>query len=178
VLKKTITYEDLNGDNVNEDHYFHLSKAELIELELSHEGGFDKHLKRIVDSKNGAEIVSEMKKLILMSYGQKSEDGKRFIKSQELIDEFTQTEAWSTLFMEIATEAGKAVEFVRGVMPSGMEEALDKLGVVDAELPAEPEDTRPDWVKENRLPTKKEIGAMSKEELQAAMAAKLQQSSE
>jgi hypothetical protein len=178
VLKKTITYEDLNGDNVNEDHYFHLSKAELIELELSHEGGFDKHLQRIIDSKNGAEIVSEMKKLILMSYGKKSEDGKRFIKSQELVDEFVQTEAWSTLFMEIATEAGKAVEFVRGVMPSGMEDALDKLGVVDAELPEtpeEPEDTRPAWIKEDREPTQVELASMSRKDLVEAFKRKTKQ---
>jgi len=168
VLKKTITYEDLNGDTVAEDHYFHLSKAELIELELSHEGGFDKHLQKIVDSKNGSEIISEMKKLILMSYGKKSDDGKRFIKSQEFIDEFTQTEAWSTLFMEIATEAGKAVEFVRGVMPKGIEIELDKLGATDAERPAEPEDTRPAWVKEDRLPTQAELIAMSPQELMEA----------
>ena len=164
MLKKSITYENLNGETVTETHYFHLSKAELIELELSHEGGFDTYLKRLVEAGNGADIVNEMKKLILMSYGTKSEDGRKFDKTEEMVDEFKKTEAWSALFMEIATETGKAVEFVKGLMPAGIEKELDQL-LASQEAAEEPEDTRPAWEKEDRDPTTQELANMDRKEL-------------
>jgi hypothetical protein len=83
VLKKRITYEDFNGEEVTEELYFNLSKAELVELELSRPGGMQEHLQKIVESEDGKAIITEFKELILMSYGQRSEDGKRFIKNQE-----------------------------------------------------------------------------------------------
>ena len=82
MLKKTITYEDFNGDKVSEDFFFHLSKAELVELELSHKGGLSEALKRIVESEDGKAIIAEFKNIILSSYGQRSDDGKRFVKNQ------------------------------------------------------------------------------------------------
>lgn len=127
MLKKSITYEDFDGNEVTEDYYFHLSKAELIEMEMSHKGGFEKYLTEIVKAEDGAKIIAEYKKLVLMTYGQKSEDGKRFIKSQALRDEFASTEAYSQLFMELCTNAELAAEFVNGVIPRGLAESIAKV---------------------------------------------------
>lgn len=127
MLKKTITYEDFNGEEVSEDFFFHLSKAELVELELSYKGGLQEAIKRIVAAKDGKAIIAEFKKIILNSYGQRSEDGRRFIKNQALRDDFESSEAYSTLFMELVTDAEKAAEFVRGVVPKGLAEETAKV---------------------------------------------------
>lgn len=138
MLKKTISYTDFNGDDVSEDFYFHLSKAELVELELSYKGGLEAAIKRIVEAEDGKAIIGEFKKIILSSYGQRSEDGKRFIKNQTLRDEFESTEAYSTLFMELVTDADKAAEFVRGVIPKDLVEETTKLTAVAPASPEEP----------------------------------------
>jgi hypothetical protein len=129
VLKKCITYEDFNGEEVTEELYFNLSKAELVELELSRPGGMQEHLQKIVESEDGKAIITEFKELILMSYGQRSEDGKRFIKNQELRDEFASTEAYSQLFFELCTDAEKAAEFVNGIIPTGLADEVASLNV-------------------------------------------------
>lgn len=120
MLKKSITYDDYSGGTFTEDFYFNLSKAELVELELSYEGGLSESLKRIVASEDGAQIIKEFKNIILKSYGKRSEDGKRFIKNQQMRDEFESTEAYSVLFVELVTDADAASEFVRGIMPQGV----------------------------------------------------------
>ena len=135
MLKKTITYEDFEGNSQTEDFYFHLSKAELIELELSEKEGFGEMLKKIVAETDGQRIIENFKKIILMSYGQKSDDGKRFIKTQELRDAFSQTEAYSQLFMDLATNAGEAAAFMRGVIPASLEKELSPELDTVAETP-------------------------------------------
>jgi hypothetical protein len=127
LLKKTITYEDFNGETTSEDLFFHLSKAELVELEMSHEGGLSVSLQKIVDAKDGKAIIAEFKSIILGSYGKKSEDGRRFIKNQALRDEFESSEAYSTLFMELVTDTDAAVEFINGVIPKGMVEEAERV---------------------------------------------------
>lgn len=117
MIKKTITYTDYDGIERTEDFYFNLSKAELAEMNLTTEGGLDKKIKAIVDAKNGAEIIKLFKEIVLLSYGKKSPDGRRFIKSKEITDEFIQTEAYSDLFMELATNADSASTFINGVIP-------------------------------------------------------------
>lgn len=129
MLKKRITYEDFNGEEVTEELYFNLSKAELVELELSRPGGMQEHLQKIVESEDGKAIITEFKELILMSYGQRSEDGKRFIKNQELRDEFASTEAYSQLFFELCTDAEKAAEFVNGIIPTGLADEVANLQI-------------------------------------------------
>lgn len=133
MLKKTITYVDFNGTQVSEEHFFHLSKADLVELEMSHEGGMGKWLENIIKSNDGAAIVAEFKKLLLMSYGKKSDDGKRFIRNQEMKDEFLSSEAYSTLFLELVTDAGAAAKFVNGIVPSGLSEDVEKFTAKDEE---------------------------------------------
>ena len=119
MLKKTITYVDFDGNERTEDFYFHMSKAELVELNVSAAGGLQKTLEKIVAEQDGKRIMEQFKDIIFKAYGEKSLDGKRFMKSKELSEAFSQTEAYSVLFMELVTDAEKASAFVNGIMPKG-----------------------------------------------------------
>lgn len=127
MLKKTITFTNLDGEEVSDDFYFHISKAELIEMEMSHNGGLSEWLTKVVADEDGKSIISEFKKIILSAYGERSPDGRRFIKNQELRDEFEQTDAYSVLFVELVTNTDAAIEFVNGVMPQGLVEEAAKI---------------------------------------------------
>lgn len=127
MLKKSITFENFDGTTVTEDHYFHLSKADLVELEMSKKGGLQDYIQRIIDSNDGKAILEEFKKLIMLSYGKKSPDGSRFIKSQELRDDFLASPAYDEFFMELVTDAGKAAEFMNGIIPKGMDQIQAKV---------------------------------------------------
>lgn len=124
MYKKTITYPDYNGEEIKEDFYFNLTKAEILEMQLEKEGGLAEKIQAIVDSKNVPELIKIFKELILRSYGKKSDDGKRFIKSPELSREFTQTEAYSELFMELATDSDAASAFINGIIPANLAKEL------------------------------------------------------
>ncbi|MDD3288115.1 MAG: hypothetical protein PHX43_03820 [Alphaproteobacteria bacterium] len=117
MLKKTITYTDYEGVERKEDFYFNLTKAEVTEMELSTEGSFSKYLEKIIAAKNQKEVIEVFKMLILKAYGEKSADGRRFIKNQQLREEFSQTEAYSEFFMELATDTASAEAFVKGILP-------------------------------------------------------------
>lgn len=118
MLKKTIKYIDYDGNERTEDFYFNLTKAEITEMELSHDGGLVKLIEKIVAEQDSKRIIEIFKDLILRSYGEKSPDGKRFIKSQDLREAFAQTEAYSDLFMELASDADSAAAFVNGIVPT------------------------------------------------------------
>jgi len=135
MLKKTITYEDYNGVERTEDFYFNLSKAEVTEMELSITGGLSEMITKVIKAQDTPTIISIFKDLILKAYGEKSPDGKRFVKSQELRDSFMQTEAYSQLFMELATDADAASNFVNGIIPKDLEE---QLANTKANVPAPP----------------------------------------
>jgi hypothetical protein len=126
MLKREIEYEDFNGVKTTDVFYFNISKPELIELEVEYEQGFGKLLEDIVEAKNNKELVKQFKAIVLMAYGQKSEDGKRFIKSDQLREEFSQTAAYNALFMELATDDNAAVVFLQSVLPK------DMVGDIDA----------------------------------------------
>lgn len=117
MLKKTIAYTDYDGNERKEDFYFNLTKAELLEMELGISGGMQNFLQRIIDAKDVPELADIFKKIILKSYGVKSPDGKRFVKSDELTTEFTQTEAYSELYMELCTDSDKAAAFMNAIIP-------------------------------------------------------------
>ena len=121
MIKKTVTYVDYNGVERTEDFYFNLSKAEVAEMELSVQGGFSKMLEEIVASKDNVQIVNLFKQMVLKSYGEKSPDGRRFIKSDEIAQAFAQTEAYSEIFMELALDEKKAADFVNGIMPANLD---------------------------------------------------------
>lgn len=122
MLKKTITYTDYNDVERTETFYFNLSKAELAEMEMSITGGLAEMIEKIVEAQDSPALIKIFKDLILKAYGEKSPDGKRFIKSEELSTSFSQTEAYSILFMELATDADAASNFVEGIMPSDISE--------------------------------------------------------
>lgn len=127
MIKKTITYTDYDGNTRTEDKYFNLSKPELIEMQASEAGGLEKKIEKISQEQDIAKIIELMKEIIQKSYGVKSDDGKRFIKNQEILDEFMQSEAYSELFMELATDANAASEFINGILPKGLVEEAKKL---------------------------------------------------
>lgn len=118
MLKETITYVDYNGNERTEDFYFNLTKAEIMEMEMGTTGGLAEMIKRIVAAQDAPAIIKVFKDLILKAYGEKSADGKRFIKNKEIAESFAQTEAYSQLFMKLATDADAASNFVNGIVPS------------------------------------------------------------
>lgn len=117
MLKKTITYMDYNGNERTEDFYFNLSKAEVMEMELSTTGGLAEMIQKIIAAQDSPAIIKIFKDLLLKAYGEKSPDGKRFMKTKEITQAFEQTEAYSQLFMELATNADAAAAFVNGIIP-------------------------------------------------------------
>lgn len=121
MLKKTIKYTDYNGTQREEDFYFNLTKAELMEMEMSTSGGLAEMIQNIVKAQDAPAIIKVFKDLVLKAYGEKSLDGKRFMKVDEngtpLSIAFSQTEAYSNLFMELATNTEAASEFVNGIVP-------------------------------------------------------------
>ena len=117
MIKKTIAYKDYDGNEREEDFYFNINRAEAVEMQAKVGGGLDAFIRRIVSERDTEKLVGFFKELILMSYGQKSFDGRRFEKSKEITDSFVQTEAYPTLFMELANDADKAAEFVNGIIP-------------------------------------------------------------
>lgn len=126
MLKKTITYTDFNGVERTEDFYFNLTKAEIAEMELEVPGGMTTMIDRITKTQDTPSLIKVFKDLILRSYGKKSDDGRRFIKNKELVEEFKDSEAYSELFMELATNADAASAFVNGITPK-IPEATKKI---------------------------------------------------
>lgn len=114
---KPITYTDYDGVQHTEKFYFNISKAELIEMDASETGGLTKRLQEIVDANETADIFKRVKSIILKAYGRKSPDGKRFIKSPEMSQEFEQTEAYSELIMEFMQNPKSFEEFMRHTLP-------------------------------------------------------------
>ena len=117
MLKKTITYTDYNGNEQTETHYFDLNEVEATEMELSVEGGMSKKLEAIAKSEDKAAMFKFFKDLVAQSYGIKSEDGRRFIKSEKITEEFTQTRAYVALMMELSRDGEKLAAFFNGVIP-------------------------------------------------------------
>lgn len=124
MLKKTITYVDYNGSERTEDFYFNLTKAEITEMELSKTGGLMETINRAVAAQDAPTIIKIFKELILKAYGEKSLDGKRFIKNDSIREDFTYTEAYSQLFMELSTDANAAANFIKGIIPADMAKEL------------------------------------------------------
>lgn len=117
MLKKSITYNDYHGEERTEDFYFNLTQSELTSMELSKKGGMIATLEKIISEKDTPKLMEFFKQIIDESYGEKSLDGRRFMKSDDILEDFKQTLAYDKLFMELATDADKASEFVNGMMP-------------------------------------------------------------
>jgi len=120
MLKRSITYEDFNGDSVTEIFYFNITKTELVTLDASHQGETEKYFLDLIASEDAEKIVREFTKFLLMSYGIKSEDGKRFEKSEELRTQFHSSAAFDALFIDLVTNVKSAEEFIAGVIPKDL----------------------------------------------------------
>lgn len=126
MLKRDITYEDFDGEQVTETFYFNLTKSEIIELEVSYKEGLQAALLRIVKAQDNKTLIAEFKKIVLLAYGERSEDGKRFIKNDEIREAFSQTAAYDALFMELATSDDAAATFIKGVVPKDFAKEIEK----------------------------------------------------
>lgn len=115
MLKKTVTYVDYNGNTRTEDFWFNFSEAQILEMELSTSGGLTEVAKKATAAQDFSTLVQIFKDLVLKAYGEKSADGKRFIKSEELSTAFSQTEAYSKIFMELAMDDKAAADFINGL---------------------------------------------------------------
>lgn len=127
MFKIPVTYTDYNGNERSEDFYFNLSQAEVTEMELTTNGGLAEKIQTIINAKDVPTIIMTFKDLVLRSYGKKSADGRRFEKSQELRDAFEQSEPYSIIFMQLATDADAAANFVNSIIPKFKEPAAKKL---------------------------------------------------
>ena len=126
MLKKTITYTDFNDVEQTEDFYFNLNRAELLDMEAKSNGSLKNKLERLINTRDLAEIMTLFKDIILNSYGIKSDDGKRFIKSKELSEAFSQTNAFEELYIELSTNTEAAINFITGIIPAKLADKLDK----------------------------------------------------
>lgn len=122
MIKRTITFTDYNGLERTEDFYFHLTKAELAKMEMSTSGGYAEMITRIVAAKDAPAIMNVFEQLIHKSYGVKTPDGRGFVKRQEDLDAFIQTEAYSQLFMDLLTDTDYATKFINGIIPADLSE--------------------------------------------------------
>jgi hypothetical protein len=117
MLAKKITYTNFNGEEVTETFYFNLTRAEVSEMQVNHPGGYSEYLERIVESKDTKEIVDAFTTFILDSYGEKSDDGRFFDKSEEMKKRFHTSEAYSVLLMEMLEDPDKAANFITSILP-------------------------------------------------------------
>ena len=120
MLKRQITYKDFDDNDVTEVFYFNLSKPELIELEVEYGTSFAAMIQGIIDAEDNKRLLEEFKRIVLLAYGQKSEDGKRFVKSDALREDFQHHAAYIALYMELSTDEEKAGEFINGIMPADL----------------------------------------------------------
>lgn len=132
MVVKKIKYTDFNGVEREEEFMFNLTEAEITEMELTTDGGLSDSIKKIISAQDTPEIIKTFKMLLLKSYGEKSADGRRFIKSEELTEAFTQTNAYSQLFMELATDDKAAIAFINGIIPDSMRERVAENNSDDA----------------------------------------------
>lgn len=133
MLKETISYVDFDGNERNEDFYFNLTEAELVELDMTTVGGMQAMIKRIIQEKDMNRIIKEMKRIIAVSYGKKSDDGRRLIKNDEVFNEFAETNAYSQLFMRLATDADYAAKFISRVIPDSVRARKEAAEAKEAE---------------------------------------------
>lgn len=148
MLAKTITFEDYEGKKRTETHYFNMNKAELTKwLTTTGEATLDKVLIRLYTEKNGREIINIFENLLKISYGRKSDDGRKFMKSDEIWEDFHQTEGYSELFMELITDGAKVADFVNKVLPS--ETSSEMMKVFKEHPEGIPEELR-DYIPRNK----------------------------
>lgn len=136
MLKKTITCTDFDGNEYTEDYYFHLSKSEIAEMDLEKVGGLYGYARRLAaedTDENREKLMKLYKKLILSAYGRKSADGRRFEKDEKWTKEFSETNAFDKLYIELLTGENAFLDFCKGITPSDVAEKMnDKTVIAEA----------------------------------------------
>lgn len=189
MIKKTITFKDLDGNDLTEDFYFGISTAEVTELVVMDEdlmGFFEKiaeHQEGEPLPLKGGEVMRVFKAFISMSVGKRSEDGRRFIKNDDIRDDFMQTDAYPTLFMDLVTNPNEAAEFINGIVPGNLAEVVAKMPkdaeTTDIQLPSQNDAPEmPAWYTEGRIPNESELVNASPELLREAFRRKAAQPSQ
>lgn len=130
MIIETVTYENYYGEKKTKDLYFHLTKPELVDLQVSETEGLDKYIKRISASESQKEIVEVFKKIVKMAYGVVSPDGDRFMKNQEVKDAFLESPAYEAVYMRLATDEKEAAKFINGIMPKDLDKPA--ISAIDA----------------------------------------------
>lgn len=128
MFSDTIEYTDFDGNPRKETLYFNISSAEAIDLEMKYPGGYVNKLRRDIDRQDNAEIMQDYKDFIHLSYGIKSDDGRRFIKSPEIYEEFVSTEAYTEFYLKFLGDPDYALKFIVNTFPT------DKTGKSKQEL--------------------------------------------
>lgn len=127
MLIKKITYTDYNGEERTEDFYFSLNKAEILRMDMSKRGGMEEYLKRMIAENDPEKLTIMFEELILSSYGIKSEDGKKFMKSKEISEDFKNTAAYAELFFELASDTNAVTNFLVGMLPADLAAEVSKM---------------------------------------------------
>lgn len=139
MITQTIKYEDYDGNEVTEDFYFNLTKLEVMEMEIRHEGGLSNYIEKLTKTTAGVEAYDLFKTIILSSCGKKSDDGRRFLKSPEITADFEQSPALGELIFGFLEDGNSAAEFIRGLLPAKLvkdvEEEARRNGTTITELP-------------------------------------------
>lgn len=126
MLKRDIKYEDFNGVEVVEPFYFNLTRSEIVTLEVEETEGLRAMLQKMIDSQDNKNIWAKFKEIILLAYGEKSEDGKRFVKNDEIRENFSQTAAFDALLTELISNEEAASVFIIGIMPKDLAAKVDQ----------------------------------------------------
>lgn len=189
MLKKTIKYDGFDGEVIEEDYYFHLNEAEITKMKLEHGVGFEDHLKSLLRKGEPTPIIEAFEMIISKTVGRRvgTVNGDRFVKDAEFTKAFMSSDAYSALFMELASSPNAATEFIRGVLTKKMQDQIDaneaatqkasantQAALAESTAPqfnlsgptlsgvlAETTDLRPAWQRENRTPTQEELLKMS-----------------
>ncbi len=133
MLKKTITFEDFEGNMITEHFYFNLNKGELTEMAAEMGDGLEESIRKMVETKDAVNLISTLKGILKRAYGIRSEDGRRFIKTDQAWEEFEQTNAFGELFFELVTDVKKLSDFVVGMLPGDFDEKMAQLQAKQAE---------------------------------------------
>lgn len=129
MYKMTETYTDYDGNERTEDFYFHVTKAEIMEMDFLEEGGLQKTVERITATQDRKALMELFKGIVIMAYGEKSPDGRRFMKNEEIKKNFTETEAYSNIFVKLATDSKAASEFINNIVPKDIQDEAAKISM-------------------------------------------------
>lgn len=170
MLKKTITYIDFDGNEVTDDYYFNISTSEIAKLELEQEGGLAVWMQQLIQSNDRHAILATFERIIQLSYGVRSEDGKRFMKGGEHWLSFYESNAYDVFFLELITDTQAAAAFINAIVPADLQQKAQAIAAArGVELPKEDVPDPEPWVTQDREPTPKELMNMTKEQMAAAM---------